>query len=182
MAMSKKLIAGIVAVVAVVIVVVLLLVTVLSYNSLVSKEQDVKNAWSNIKVQIQRQIDLIPQVLAQQNVSMIFEASLLANITELRTQWLNTLANDSVQNVNVSSQLYTQMGTFLSVAENYPNPESLEVIRDALTEIEGSQNRISTAQIIYNDAVNNYNTAVRSFPGNIVAGSFGFKEATYFQE
>jgi LemA protein len=180
MAMSKKLILGIVAVV---IVIAMLLVVVLPYNSLVSKEQGVKNKWSNIKVEVQRQVDLIPQILAQQNVSMQFEQSLLASITSLRTQWLNTLANGTVnEQVNFTQQFSTQVGSFLSIAENNPYIQSIAVIQDVITELEGTQNRIAAARIFYNDAVNDLNTAVRSFPNNIVAGSFGFQEAAYFQE
>lgn len=179
MAMSKKLILGIAAIV---VVIAMLLVIVLPYNSLVSKEQDVKNTWSNIKVQIQRQVDLIPQILAQQNASLVFEQGLLTNITNLRTQWLNSLANNTGENVNVSAQLYTQMGTLISTAEAYPEPASITVILEITSEIEGTMNRIAAARIFYNDAVNAYNTAVRSFPNNLIAGSFGFQEATYFQE
>jgi LemA protein len=180
MAVSKKLILGIVAIV---VVIALLLITVLPYNSLVSKDQDVKNKWSNIKVQIQRQVDLIPQILAEQGVSMQFEQSLLSNITSLRTQWLNTLANSSVNDqVNFTQQFSTQVGSFLSIAETNPFIQSIVVIQDVITELEGTQNRIAASRIFYNDAVNDYNTAVRSFPNNIVAGSFGFQEAKYFQE
>lgn len=180
MAVSKKLILGIVAIV---VIIALLLITVLPYNSLVSKDQDVKNKWSNIKVQIQRQVDLIPQILAEQGVSMQFEQSLLSNITSLRTQWLNTLANGSVNDqVNFTQQFAVQVGSFLSIAENNPFIQSIVVIQDVITELEGTQNRIAASRIFYNDAVNDYNTAVRSFPNNIVAGSFGFQEAKYFQE
>ncbi len=81
-------------------------VVVLSYNSLVSKDQNVQKTWSNIQVRHQRRIDLIPAVLNSVNISMGFESSLLTNITQLRTEWLNTLANNSVQgNVNVTTQL-----------------------------------------------------------------------------
>jgi LemA protein len=157
-------------------------VIVLPYNSLVSKEQDVKRTWSNIKVQIQRQVDLIPQLLAQQNISMVFEQSFLTNITNLRTQWLNTLANNTGENVNVSAQLFTQMGTLIQTVEEYPNPASIETIRDINVELSGAYNRIAAARIFYNDAVGAYNSAVHSFPSNMIAGSFGFQEAAYFQE
>jgi LemA protein len=95
---------------------------------------------------------------------------------------LNTLANNSAENVNISAQLVTQMGTVIQTAEEYPDPASISVILSITDEIEGTQNRITAARIFYNDAVNDFNTAVRSFPNNIVAGSFGFQEAAYFQE
>jgi len=114
---------------------------------------------------------------------MQFEQGLLANITELRTQWLNTLANGSVnEQVNFSQQFSTQVGLFLSIAENNPYIQSVSVIQDNIVILEGTQNRIAAARIFYNDAVNDYNTAVHSFPSNIIAGSFGFHEAEYFQQ
>ena len=179
MAVSKKLVIGIAAVA---VVLVMVLVVVLPYNSLVSREQNVKNKWSAIEVQVQRQVDLIPQVLAQENVSMQFEQGLLTNITELRTQWLNTLANGTQSDqVNFTNQFSVQVGSFLSVAESNPYIQSIDVIRDVITELEGTQNRIAAARIFYNDAVTDYNTAVLSFPNNLVAGSFGFEEAKYFE-
>jgi LemA protein len=180
MAMSKKLIIG---VVAVVIVIAMLLMIVLPYNSIVSKEQDVKAKWSNIKVELERKYQLLPQVLAAVNTSMGFEQSMLTNLTTLRTQWLNELASNNVQGVgNATTALDVQVGAFLSVAENYPDVMSITVIQDFIVTIEGSENRIASARIFYNDAVNGYNTAIRSFPNNMIAGSFGFSQATYFQE
>jgi LemA protein len=135
MAVSNRLIASIVAVF---VVVALLLTVVLSYNSLVSKDQNVMNKWSNIEVEVQRQIDLIPQVLAQENVSLVFEQGLLNNLTELRTQWLNTLANGTLSDqVNFTDQFSVQVGSFLSVAENNPYIQSVDVIHDVITELEG---------------------------------------------
>jgi LemA protein len=180
MVQKKGLLFGIVALAAIVI---LLLTIVLSYNSLVSKDQNVKNEWSDIKVEIQNQVDLIPRVLEQENISMQFEQGLLENITALRTQWLNTLANGSVNDqVNFSTEFAVQMGAFMSIVESNPVIQSTETIQEVIVILEGTQNRITAARIFYNDAVNEYNTAILSFPNNMVAGSFGFEQATYFQQ
>jgi len=160
-----------------------LLTIVLSYNSLVSKEQNVSNKWSNIEVEIQRQVELVPQLLQQENVSMYFEQGLLENITSLRTQWLNTMADRSVnEQVNFSTEFMVQMGAFMSVVESYPAIQSTDTIRDIIVSLEGTQNRIAAARIFYNDAVNEYNTAILSFPNNMIAGTFGFEKASYFQQ
>lgn len=173
----------IVGIVALAVIVVLLLTVVLSYNSLVSKEQNVSNKWSNIEVEIQRQVELVPQLLQQENVSMYFEQGLLENITSLRTQWLNTMADRSVnEQVNFSTEFMVQMGAFMSVVESYPAIQSTDTIRDIIVSLEGTQNRIAAARIFYNDAVNEYNTAMLSFPNNMIAGTFGFEEASYFQQ
>ena len=160
-----------------------MLTIVLSYNSLVSKEQNVSNKWSNIEVEIQRQVELVPQLLQQENVSMYFEQGLLENITSLRTQWLNTMADRSVnEQVNFSTEFMVQMGAFMSVVESYPAIQSTDTIRDIIVSLEGTQNRIAAARIFYNDAVNEYNTAILSFPNNMIAGTFGFEKASYFQQ
>lgn len=179
MAVPKKLVIGIIAV-AVVLVMVLMIV--LPYNDLVSKDQNVKKKWSDIEVQVQRQVDLIPRILEQQNVSMQFEQALLTNITELRTLWLNTLAKGTVsEQMNFTNEFAVQVGSFLSVAESNPYIQSIDVIKDVITELEGTQNRIAAARFYYNDAVSDYNTAVMSFPSNLIAGTFGFEEAPYFE-
>jgi len=143
----------------------------------------VSNKWSNIEVEIQRQVELVPQLLQQENVSMYFEQGLLENITSLRTQWLNTMADRSVnEQVNFSTEFMVQMGAFMSVVESYPAIQSTDTIRDIIVSLEGTQNRIAAARIFYNDAVNDYNTAILSFPNNMIAGTFGFEKASYFQQ
>lgn len=172
-----------VGVVALAVIVVLVLTVVLSYNSLISKDQNVNNKWSNIEVEIQRQVELVPQLLQQENVSMYFEQGLLENITALRTQWLNIMADRSVnEQVNFSTEFMVQMGAFMSVVESYPAIQSTDTIRDIIVSLEGTQNRIAAARIFYNDAVNEYNTAILSFPNNMLAGTFGFEQASYFQQ
>ena len=107
---------------------------------------------------------------------MYFEQGLLENITSLRTQWLNTMADRSVnEQVNFSTEFMVQMGAFMSVVESYPAIQSTDTIRDIIVSLEGTQNRIAAARIFYNDAVNDYNTAILSFPNNMIAGTFGFE-------
>lgn len=114
---------------------------------------------------------------------MGFEQTLLTNITSLRTQWLNELASNNVQGAaNTTAALDVQVGAFLSVAESNPDIRSIAVIQDFITTVEGSENRIAAARTFYNDTVNDYNTAVRTFPNNVVAGSYGFGQAEYFQQ
>jgi LemA protein len=175
---SKGLIAGIVAAVAILIVV---MMVVLAYNDMVSKEQDVENTWGNIQVRYQRRVELIPQVTAWANISMYFEQSLLTNITNARTQWLDSFG-DSSANVNATEVLDQNLALFVATYENYPSLESVDVIRDLVAEISSTQGMIDAARIFYNDAVNEYNTAIRSFPNVMFAGSFGFEKAVYYSQ
>jgi len=178
--LPNKLVSAVVAVVAVAIV---LAMVALPYNNLISKQQDVENGWSNIKVELERKYQLLPQVLAAVNTSMGFEQSLLTNLTTLRTQWLNALAENNVGGAaNATAALDVQVGAFLSVVEDNPDLQSIAIIHDFVVNVEGSENRIAAARHFYNDAVNEYNTAVRSFPSNLIAGSFGFELAEYYQQ
>ncbi|MBM3299726.1 MAG: LemA family protein [Deltaproteobacteria bacterium] len=159
-----------------------LLGLVLTYNSMVSKDQAVKEGWSNIQVQYQRRIDLIPQVISAVNSSMTFERDLLENITVLRTQWLDSISGNIPVNVNTTQQLDARINALLiAINENYPELKSVEVVRDFITVVEGTENRIAAERIFYNDAVRSYNTAINSFPGNLVAGMFGFEDAPYYE-
>jgi LemA protein len=181
MAVSKRVIVAIVAVV--IVVVAILAIVIVPYNSLVTKDQDVKNSWDDVKVEINRQMQLIPQLLSQQDIAMTYEQGLLTNITEMRMQWLNTVANASLnQQINFSQEFAVQFASFLSTTENYPNVEANQVIEQVTDELVGSQNRIAVAQLRYNDAVSAYNSEVRGFPGVLVSGMFGFGEATYYNE
>ncbi len=180
MAVSKKLILGIVAIV---VVIAMLLILVLPYNSIVAKDQNVKNKWDTVKVEINRQVALIPQLLSQQGIATTYEQGLLTNITNMQTQWLNTMANASLADqVNFSQQFAVQFASFLKTTVAYPNLEANRVIQQVTDELVGSQNRIAVSQIRYNDAVSAYNSDVRGFPGLITAGMFGFSQAPYYNE
>lgn len=169
-------------IVIVILVSVVLVMVVFSYNGMVDKEQDVKGTWSNVVVQYQRRIDLIPTVLAAVNSSMTFEQGLLENITQLRTQWLDSIGEIN-QQVNATQQLDSRIGALLiAIQENYPQLESIEVVKDFIVEVEGTENRIASARIYYNDAVNDYNSFIKRFPNNIFSGTFGFEEASYYTQ
>ena len=172
---SRKLIIGIIAVIAIV---VILLATVLTYNSLVSKQQDVKKTWGNIEAAYQLRIDKIPQVLSAVNSSMTFERGLLENITLLRTQWLSEIGKDLNANVNTTEQLDTSINALLlAINENYPTLQSVQVVQDFVAIVDETENIILAQRVFYNDAVASFNSAANGFPGML----FGFGDASYYQ-
>lgn len=148
---------------------------ILTYNDLVATQNEAKNSWTHIQIQYERKIELIPQLVSAVENYTIYEAETLTAITELRTQWL-TLNNSPSEQANISSQLNVEFNTlFVAVQENYPTLYASTLYQDLLDEITGTENRITQAKLDYNDAVTEYNTKLGQFPGNIVAGMFGFQ-------
>jgi LemA protein len=168
----------IIAIAAVVILLLVVLSMVLTYNSLVAKQQDVKRTWGNIEAAYQMRIDKIPQVQAAVNFSTTYEQNLLQNITELRTKWLSEVGTDVNANVNTTQQLDTNINALLlAINENYPSLKSVAVIQDFISIIDETENVILAQRVFYNDSVADYNSATLGFPGNL----FGFTEAKYYQ-
>lgn len=173
--LPMRLIIGIVAVIAILVIV---LGTILTYNSLVSKQQDVRKQWGDIEAAYQLRIDKIPQVLSAVNTSMTFEKGLLENITKLRTQWLSEIGSDLNANVNTTEQLDTSINALLlAITENYPTLQSIQVVQDFVAIVDETENIILAQRVYYNDAVASYNSAANGFPGFL----FGFSDASYYE-
>lgn len=169
----------IIAIVSVVVILLVVLSTILTYNSLVSKQQGVKRTWGNIEAAYQMRIDKIPQVRAAVNFSTSYERNLLENITELRTQWLSDAGTNVNANVNTTQHLDRNLSALLvAINENYPTLLSVGVISDFISIIDETENIILAQRVFYNDAVASYNSARLGFPGNL----FGFTEAKYYQQ
>ncbi|MCG7844855.1 MAG: LemA family protein [Methanomassiliicoccales archaeon] len=175
--LSKGLIAGIIAAVAILIVI---MMVILAYNDMVAKEQGVENSWGNIEARYQRRIELIPQLSSAMNLSIEFQFNLLTNITEARTKWLGSIGNVPAQ-VNATEVLDRNLAILVATYENYPQLD-LSIIQSFVAELSSTQGMIDAARIFYNDAVREYNTAIRSFPNVLFAGTFGFDEAVYYSQ
>ncbi len=166
-------------IVAVIVIAVVLLATVLTYNSIIGKQQDVKKSWGNIEAAYQMRMDKIPAVSAAVNFSTSYEKGLLQNITELRTQWLNEVGKDLNANVNTTEALDRNINALLiAINENYPDLKSVSAIQDFISIIDETENVILAQRVYYNDSVAAYNSAVLKFPGSL----FGFSEASYYQQ
>jgi LemA protein len=148
--------------------------SVITYNGLVTTRATAENRWATIKVQFERKIDLIPQLITVVENYTAFEQETLALITNLRTQWLQL--NGSVnEQVNASSQLNTALSTlFLAVSERYPTLQASLLYQNLFDEITGTENRITQSKLDFNDAVTRFNVALNTFPGNIVGAVAGF--------
>ena len=153
------------------IIVILLVIFVISiYNSLVTLRQRVKNAWSQIEVQLQRRFDLIPNLVETVKGYMGHESEVLTKIAELRTSWAN--AKTVTEKSELDTQLSESLKTIMAVSESYP---------DLQQELANTENKISYSRQFYNDTVTKYNTKLQLFPSNIIAGMFNFTTETLFE-
>lgn len=161
-------------------VVVLLAIMVFgSYNSLVTMEETVDAKWANVDSVLQRRYDLIPNLVESVKGSMQQEEKIFTAIADARTKMAG--ANTVDDKVAASSELEGALGRLLVVMENYPELKSSDNVTALMDELAGTENRISTERTRFNDAVRDYNSSIRKFPKNILAGMFGFDAKVYFE-
>lgn len=148
------------------------------YNGLVKARQKVKNAWSQIDIQLQRRFDLIPNLVEAVKGYMTHESEVLEKVTSLRSSWAN--ANTVEEKANLDNQLSSTLKTIMAVSENYPDLKANENFANLQDNLEETENKISFARQFYNDTVTMYNTKLEVFPDNIVASMFNFKAEALF--
>lgn len=151
---------------------------VLAYNGLVAKDQTIVAQWAQVENQYQRKVDLIPQLVAILQDYSEFERSTLENITRLRSEWQN--ATSVNQQVNYTNALDQNLYVIRFTYEAYPYLQTIEAVSNVMFSVEGTENRIAVERMRFNEAVRSYNTQIRSFPDNLIAGMFGFQERPYY--
>ncbi|MBE9668070.1 LemA family protein [Mucilaginibacter boryungensis] len=158
-----------------------------SYNSMVKMDENVKGKWGEVQTQYQRRSDLIPNLVATVKGQANFEQKTLTDVTEARAKATSIqvdptkLTPETVQKFQqAQGQLSTALGRLLVASENYPNLKSNEAFNTLQAQLEGTENRIGIARKDFNEAVQEYNSKIRSFPANITAKMFGFSEKGYF--
>ncbi len=162
------------------IIVVLILVFLINiYNNLVSLRQKVKNAWSQIEIQLQRRFDLIPNLVETVKGYMGHESNILTKVAELRTAWAN--AKTVAEKSNLDTQLSDTLKTIMAVSEAYPDLKANQNFISLQQELANTENKISYSRQFYNDIVTTYNTKIQIFPSNIVARMFNFTQETLFE-
>lgn len=164
--------------------VVLVLFGVMIYNRLVTLRNQVKNAWSQIDVQLQRRYDLIPNLVETVKGYMSFEKGTLEAVVKARSQAI--AARDAVEQkggptaggsikslLGAEIALQRSLGNILALAENYPQLRASETMKSLQEELSTTENRIAFARQAYNDQGMSYNTAQQTFPAVIFATIFG---------
>jgi LemA protein len=163
------------------------------YNTLTTKQQNVKSKWANIETQLQRRADLIPNLFEAAKAAGIQEQTVFGEIAAARSRLLNaTSAAPQGENgdkspeqkqavIDANNSFGGTLGRLLSLTESYPQLKSSESFQKFQDSLEGTENRIATARKDYNDAVQDYNTTRAQFPTVISAKLYGFKEEPYFK-
>lgn len=158
------------------------------YNSMVKLDEDVKAKWNQVETQYQRRSDLIPNLVNTVKGAAKFEQSTLTQVTEARAKATQvTIDPDKLTPENIEKfqaaqgQVSQALSRLLMVTENYPELKATEQFRDVSAELAGTENRIAVARKDFNESIQTYNTKIRSFPNNLMAGIFGFKQKTGFK-
>lgn len=172
---------GMIWLIGILAVVVILVISVVgSYNGLVSAQTAVETAQATIQTQLQRRADLIPNFVNSVKGYSNYEQQTLTAVTEARAKVGQ--AADAAQQAAASEELNRAISVWVNaVTEAYPELKASAQFTALQDELAGTENRIATARNDYNQAAQTYNTAIRKFPRNIIAGMFGFEKAAYFQ-
>ena len=154
-----------------------------AYNKLVRGEETVNNAWAQVETAYQRRADLIPNLVATVKGYAAHESSTLEEVVRARGYGNNTQpTEDNVAAIQQQeSAISSALSRLLVVVEAYPELKANENFKDLQAQLEGTENRIAVARNNYNDAAKAWNTQVRSFPSNVIAGIFGFEKKGYFK-
>jgi LemA protein len=165
------------------VIVLILLVFFLSvrgtYNRLVALDETVKTAWSQVENQLQRRLDLIPNYVETVKGYAKQEKEVLLEVTKARARVAG--ASSIEGKIGANNELSSALARLLVVVERYPDLKSNQNFMRLQDELAGTENRIAVERRRYNEAVRIYNTTIRSFPTNILAGMFGFRRAELFQ-
>ena len=161
------------------IVVVLVIVLVSVYNNLVTLRQRVKNAWSQIDVQLQRRFDLIPNLVETAKGYMAHENEVLTKVAELRSAWAG--ATTVGEKAQLDNQLSGALKTIMAVSENYPDLKANQNFISLQEELANTEDKISFSRQFYNDTATMYNTKLEVVPSNIIASLFKFMPEELFK-
>lgn len=187
LANMKKLAIGLAVIVGIVIL--LLAIAGGSYNRLVKLSQGVDASWAQVQNVYQRRADLIPNLVSTVSGAANFEKSTITEVTEARASVgqvkldSNSAPADAAKLAEfdrAQTQLSSALSRLLVVAERYPDLKATANFRDLQAQLEGTENRISVERRDFNQAVQSYNTAIKSFPAVLYAGVFGFSPKPYF--
>ena len=179
--MKNKKLWVILAVVAVVAILIFAIIASLvgTYNGLVEKQAEVDQKFAQVQTVLQRRSDLIPNLVSTVKGYAAHEEEVYTAIADARAALSGAKTPEELSEAN--GELDSAISRLLVVVENYPDLKASANFTALQDELAGAENRISTERGRYNDAVKEYNTAIRKFPNNIFAGMFGFTAADYFE-
>jgi LemA protein len=150
-----------------------------SYNNFVTLEQKIDGQWAQVETQYQRRFDLIPNLVNSVKAVLEQEQKVFGDIAEARTRYSG--ASNTDEKAAAATELEGALSRLLVIVENYPQLKSNETVQRLMDELAGTENRIAVERQRYNTVVQDYNTQVSRFPGNVLGGMFGFQKKTYFE-
>lgn len=150
-----------------------------AYNGFVTKNEAITAQWGQVQTQYQRRFDLIPNLVEATKGIFQQEQTVFGQLADARTHYAGATTPD--QQAAAATQVESALARLLVIVENYPELRSQQNVTQLMDELAGTENRIAVERSRYNDLVRVFNTAVKSFPGNIVAGMFGFSQRAYFE-
>ncbi len=168
-----------ITIVLIAVAVLVLLYVIVTYNALVRLRNRIENAWAQIDVQLRRRYDLIPNLVETVKGYAKHERDTLEAVTQARANAIN--AQGPVEQAKAENMITGALKSLFAVSEAYPDLKANQNFLALQEELAGTEGRISYARQYYNDAVLRLNTKIQSFPSNILAGMFGFKEHEYFE-
>lgn len=158
------------------------------YNSMVQLDEQVQSQWAQVENVYQRRADLIPNLVNTVKGAANFEKETLTQVVEARAKATSVnvdptkLTPESIQKFqNAQGELSSALGRLLMVTENYPQLKANANFQELQAQIEGTENRITVERQKFNEVTQEYNSKIRSFPNNLMAGMFGFEKKGYFQ-
>lgn len=165
-------------IVLIVVVIVLVVALIGLYNNLVKLRNMVDNAWSQVDVQLQRRLDLIPNLVETVKGYAAHESSTLEGVTQARSAVMSAATPEA--KMKAENMLTDTLKSLFAVTEAYPDLKANANFQQLQTELSATEDKISYMRQSYNDTVMKYNTAIQTFPAVLFAGLFGFKERTGF--
>ena len=175
-------------IVIIVVAVIAIIWAVTSYNGLVKMDEGVSTAWSNVENQYQRRADLIPNLVNTVKGYAAHEKETLDAVVAARSRATqmsvdaDDLTPEKLQAYQkVQGEVGAALGRLLAITENYPDLKANQNFLELQAQLEGTENRISVERRNFNNVAKEYNTAIRTFPRNLLAGMFGFEKRPYFE-
>ena len=159
-----------------------------AYNNMVVSDENVQAAWAQVENVYQRRADLIPNLVATVKGYAAHESETLESVVSARAKATQVTVDptditpEAISQFNAAQgELSTALGRLLLIQENYPDLKANQNFLELQAQLEGTENRIATERMKFNEAAKAFNTGIRKFPDNIIASMFGFEKKAYFE-